>query len=305
MEVHDLVADDPDLFQPRDESGTIQRPAQLLPRFLIFQNTSVVTEGELIEAGDLLTTESLRGPKIQGRVSLVVARGVILGVRGTLDIDLYRQTTRDAAEADVRRAARADIGDWFTFEIGAGTPISNDATRLPVNALIGATTWIRFHLDLVGTAVQMTGQPEDVPPLARGLIPDVAQRGYRAYPLVDHVADKIAATYERYGTSRMPSTRYRDLVDLVAIITGASVDATAQRTALESEFARRRLVLPDHFEVPDRTLWTSGYSAEARRSLLGTARTLDDALTVVRPYTDPLLQGTAHGTWHSGRGSWA
>jgi hypothetical protein len=162
-----------------------------------------------------------------------------LGVRGTLDIDLYRQTTRDAAEADVWQAARADLGDWFTFEIGTGTPISNDATRLPVNALIGATTWIRFHLDLVGTAVQMTGQPEDVPPLARGLMPDVTQRGYRAYPLVDHIADKVAANYERYGTSRMPSTRYRDLVDLVAIITGASMDASAQRTALESKFTRR------------------------------------------------------------------
>jgi hypothetical protein len=227
-----------------------------------------------------------------------------LGVRGTLDIDLYRQTTRDAAEADVRRAARADIGDWFTFEIGAGTPISNDATRLPVNALIGATTWIRFHLDLVGTAVQMTGQPEDVPPLARGLIPDVAQRGYRAYPLVDHIADKIAATYERYGTSRMPSTRYRDLVDLVAIITGASVDATAQRTALESEFTRRGLALPDHFEIPDRALWTPGYAAEARRSLLAAARTLDGALAAVRLFIDPLLQGTAHGIWNAGRGNW-
>lgn len=227
-----------------------------------------------------------------------------LGVRGTLDIDLYRQTTRDAAEADVRQAARADLGDWFTFEIATGTPISNDATRLPVNTLIGATTWIRFHLDLVGTAVQMTGQPEDVPPLARGLIPDVTQHGYRAYPLVDHIADKIAAIYERYGTNRMPSTRYRDLVDLVAIITGASVEATAQRTALESEFARRDLALPDHFDIPDRTLWTPGYAAEARRSLLDTARTLDDALTIVRSFMDLLLQGTAHGIWNPGRGNW-
>ena len=228
-----------------------------------------------------------------------------LGVRGTLDIDLYRQTTRDAAEADVWQAARADLGDWFTFEIGTGTPISNDATRLPVNALIGATTWIRFHLDLVGTAVQMTGQPEDVPPLARGLIPDVTQRGYRAYPLVDHIADKVAATYERYGTSRMPSTRYRDLVDLVAIITGASMDASAQRTALESEFTRRDLAFPGHFDVPDRTLWIPGYAAEARRSLLDTAATLDEALATVRPYTDALLQRTAVGVWHPSNRIWA
>jgi hypothetical protein len=227
-----------------------------------------------------------------------------LGVRGTLDIDLYRQTTRDAAEADVRRAARADISDWFTFEIGTGTPVSNDATRLPVSALIGATTWIRFHLDLVGTAVQMTGRPENVPPLARGLIPDVTQRGYRAYPLVDHIADKIAATYDRYGSSRMPSTRYRDLVDLVAIITGASVDATAQRAALESEFARRGHALPDHFDIPDRALWIPGYAAEARRSLLNTAESLDGALALVRPFIEPLLGRAGHGTWHPGRGNW-
>ncbi len=228
-----------------------------------------------------------------------------LGVRGSLDVDIYRQATREAAEADLRRATTTDIGDWFTFEIGAGTPLSNDATRLPVNTLIGATTWIRFHLDLVGTAIRMTGQPDAVPPLARGLVPDVSQRGYRAYPLVDHIADKIAATYERYGATRMPSTRYRDLVDLVAIITGASVDAAAQRAALESEFARRDLDLPEHFDVPDRALWAPGYAAEARRSLLDTARTLDEALTVVRPFVDPLLQGSAAGSWQPAGRQWA
>jgi hypothetical protein len=228
-----------------------------------------------------------------------------LGVRGTLDIDLYRQTSRDDAEADVRRAAGVEVGDWFSFEIAAGRPINTGATRLPVNALIGQTTWIRFHLDLVGTALRMTGQPEDVPPLARGVIPDVTQRGYRAYPLVDHIADKIAATYERYGTSRRPSTRYRDLVDLVAIITGVSVEAGAQRTALESEFARRGILLPDHFDVPDRALWIPNYAAEARRSLLDTAGTLDGALAVVRPFIDPLLDGTASGAWRAAESTWA
>lgn len=239
---------------------------------------------------------------VKGATALL-ARNI--GVRGTLDIDLYRQTGRDDAEADVRRAAGADVDDWFSFEIGAGRPINTGATRLPVDARIGQTTWIRFHLDLVGTALRMTGQPDDVPPLARGVIPDVSQRGYRAYPLVDHVADKIAATYERYGTGRRPSTRYRDLVDLVAIITGVSVDAAAQRTAVGSEFARRGLPLPEHFDVPDRTLWTPNYAAEARRSLLDTAATLDEALAVVRPFIDPLLQGTARGTWRPAEGTWA
>jgi hypothetical protein len=134
--------------------------------------------------------------------------------------------------------------------------------------------------------------------------PEVEQRGYRAYPLVDHVADKVAATYEQNGEGRNPSTRYRDLVDLVAIVLGASVEATAQLTALRSEFERRDLMLPESFDVPDRSLWEPGYAAEARRSLLDTAMTLDEALAIVQPFLDPLFDGRAAGAWISTEQRW-
>lgn len=228
-----------------------------------------------------------------------------IGVRGSLDVDLYREVAREIAEEELRRAAAADVGDWFRFEIGGGIDIGNHSVRLPVNATIGATTWVEFHVDLVGSDLRMTGQPEDVPPLARGVIPEVEQRGYRAYPLVDHTADKIVATYERHGEERRPSTRYRDLVDLVAIMTGASVEAAAQSAALTSEFDRRGLTLPTSFDVPDRALWEPGYAAEARRSLLDTAQTLDEALAVVRLFIDPLLDGTASGWWEPGSRLWS
>jgi hypothetical protein len=132
----------------------------------------------------------------------------------------------------------------------------------------------------------------------------VDQRGYRAYPLVDHVADKVAATYERHGAERVPSTRYRDVVDIVSIVTGASVSAGKQRAALESEFRRRGLTLPQSFDVPDRSLWEPGYAAEARRSLLIVGRKLDEALAIVHPFLDPLLDGTAAGLWNREVGAW-
>jgi hypothetical protein len=190
-----------------------------------------------------------------------------LGVRARLDADVYRNVARGVAEADLRRAVAADLGDWFRFEVRPGSVIGGSAVRLPVTSLVGVTTWVAFHVDLVGTDLRMTSHPDDVPPLARGVIPEVTQRGYRAYPLVDHVADKIAATYDRYGVARLPSTRYRDLVDLVAIVRAGSVAALDQRTALQSEFERRGLVLPDRFEPPDRRAWERGYAAAARRSL--------------------------------------
>jgi Nucleotidyl transferase AbiEii toxin, Type IV TA system len=174
-----------------------------------------------------------------------------------------------------------------------------------VTALVGNTVWAQFHVDLVGTHLRMTGEPEDVPPLAHVVMPDVEQHGYRAYPLVDHVADKVCAILERHGPTEAPSTRFRDLVDLVAIVIAASVEAEPQMAALQSEVQRRSLQLPTRFAVPDRTLWEPGYAAEAGRSLLPTARTLDDAMATVRPFLDPLLDGTARGRWDPRNGRWA
>jgi hypothetical protein len=224
-----------------------------------------------------------------------------IGVRGSLDIDVYRQAAHDQAEADLRAATARDIGDWFRFDLG-NAQIMDNATkgvRIPVTAYVGATQWAKFHVDLVGSDVKMTGVPEDVPALARVAMPDVDQHGYRAYPLVDHVADKIAAIFQRYGQTQAPSTRYRDLVDLVAIATSASVPADAQMAALRSELQRRDIPIPmpARFEVPDRALWERGYGSAAANSLLPIARTLDEALAVVRPFAEPLLEGSARGIW--------
>lgn len=240
---------------------------------------------------------------VKGAVALL-ARD--LGVRASIDIDVYRAKSADAAEADLREAAARDVGDWFRFEIGPRGTVADGAVgaRLPVSAYVGTTVWAQFHVDLVGSDLTMVGEPDAVSALAEVDMPDLSQRGYRAYPLIDHVADKIVATIQRYGTAQRPSTRFRDLVDLVAIVQGASVDAQEQIKALTSEAARRAIALPETFNVPDRALWESGYAAEAKRSLLATAHTLDEALSVVRPFIDPLLIGIARGTWDNQRGAW-
>lgn len=229
-----------------------------------------------------------------------------IGVRATIDIDVYLEAAREVAEADLREAAARDIGDWFHFEVGVAQPISDAAggVRFPVTAYLGTAVWVAFHVDLVGTDLRMTGEPEDVPPLARVVMPDVEQHGYRAYPLVDHIADKVAAMFELHGEKSRPSTRYKDLVDLVAIVIASPVDAERQMTALRSEAERRGIGLPTHFTVPDRDLWERGYAAEAGRSLLAVAHTLGEALAVVTPFLDPLLDGSAAGTWDPRDGRW-
>jgi hypothetical protein len=229
-----------------------------------------------------------------------------IGVRGTRDVDIYREAARQVAERDFRNSASRDIGDWFRLELAASQPAGDGArgVRIPVAAYIGTTPWAQFHVDLVGSDLRMTGQPDDVPPLAQVSMPGIEQRGYRAYPLIDHVAGKVAATYQRYGDQARPSTRYRDLVDLVAIVIGADIPAQPQMAALDSESRRRGIALPARFDIPDRNLWIPGYAAAAADSLLPSARTLDEALAVVRPFLSPLLAGAATGRWDRHGGEW-
>ncbi|HEY6797122.1 MAG TPA: nucleotidyl transferase AbiEii/AbiGii toxin family protein [Kineosporiaceae bacterium] len=229
-----------------------------------------------------------------------------IGVRGTKDIDIFRNESLAIAEADVRRAAHLELGDWCHFEVGPSQQATQGASalRIPITLRIGTSPWAAFSVDLIGDQLTMTGEPEDVPPLARGAIPDAEQRGYRAYPLVDHVADKVVATFDRYGAGQLPSTRYKDLLDLIAIVSASEIAASAQAAALTSEAARRAVPLPDRFDVPDRRLWERGYAREARASVVPVPATLDAAITAIRPFIDPLLDGTAAGRWHPRARSW-
>jgi hypothetical protein len=63
---------------------------------------------------------------------------------------------------------------------------------------------------------------------------------------------------------------------------------------------------------PGRTLRRSGsrsladgYAAEARRSLLDRARTLGEALAAVRPFIDPIFDGSATGRWNPRARRWS
>lgn len=63
-----------------------------------------------------------RGWVVKGATALL-ARDI--GVRATVDIDVYRERAREQAEAELREAASSDIGDWFRFDLGPGRPVTD------------------------------------------------------------------------------------------------------------------------------------------------------------------------------------
>lgn len=223
--------------------------------------------------------------------------------RHTLDIDLYsRAGDLDEAEQALRRAAAIDLDDFFHFTLRPARPIAQGAgaLRIPITAHLGTIDFARFHVDLVAK-LAMTGTPDEVSPLVPIDLPGLPSTTYRAYPLVDHIADKVCGLLElhpRSGGRTESSTRYRDLADLVTLAHTAVVEATALRVALDSEARRRELSLPDRLEVPSGSDWPAGYARVARDAPGLRERGLEEALRSARRFIDPVLVGPAELRWN-------
>lgn len=229
--------------------------------------------------------------------------------RHTVDIDLYRRSGGlGDAERALREAAQVDLGDYFRFELRPGEPITQGgrAVRVPVVAYLGVTEFARFHADLV-TEVAMTGTPDEVSPLVPIELPGVPRATYRAYPVPDHIADKVCGLlemHERVDGAALASTRYRDLADLATFAHTAKVDAAALKVALESEARRRRLELPVELSTPTDPGWPAGYARVARDVPGLEEQDLEAAMATVARFIDPVLSDRASRWWDPERLRW-
>jgi hypothetical protein len=127
---------------------------------------------------------------------------------------------------------------------------------------------------------------------------------YRAYPITDHIADKVCAMIEIHHRSDgqpQSSSRYHDLADLATFARTTVVDAHALTRALRSEANRRGLQLPDRLTIPDPT-WGPGYARDNPRLA---DRDITQALQTTAALLDPALTMTAAGTWDPARRYWS
>jgi len=172
--------------------------------------------------------------------------------------------------------------------------------KVKARALLAGQEFERFSIDLT-TRRHVDGAVDLVP--LRPIIEHETLQGLPAVPTTpveNHLADKICALYERHGPDgAVPSTRHRDLADIVRIIKATSFDARRLAVVLEREAGRRRMVLPAAFQAPS-VEWTSAFPraaagyAEYPRELWE----LKAALTFCGACLDEVLAGSrSSGSW--------
>ncbi|MCS5721055.1 nucleotidyl transferase AbiEii/AbiGii toxin family protein [Herbiconiux sp. CPCC 203407] len=242
------------------------------------------------------------------------------GGRFTQDIDLARESewaSSNDVRAELQSLADASADrDPFTFVVVAVEPHSEPdpfdygakTAKARVQALLGAQVFDTFTIDL--TERRHLDAPVDQVPLRAVIEHDTLSHlpSVPTTPLENHLADKVCAMYERHGRDGdSPSTRYRDLADIVRILDAGPIDTARLKEVLDRESGRRRITLPSRMEAPAEE-WRIAFPRQARTFAEYSSKLyeLDASLDETRPCLDPILSGKrTSGTWVPEKRAWS
>jgi hypothetical protein len=210
--------------------------------------------------------------------------------RATKDIDMALRETLgsdkpldEAILAALEKAAAADLADFFVFEVGAIMTDLDAApyggARFPVEARMGARTFVEFHIDVGSGDVVMA-------PLDRTEGRDwlkFAEIPAAKFPTISkeqHFAEKVHAYTLPRPTA---NTRVRDMVDLVLLITSTpKLDMPLVKKSIDATFKRRKThEMPGSLQPPPAE-WKQPYAKLALQC--GLAEDLDEAFRVVTEF---------------------
>jgi hypothetical protein len=228
--------------------------------------------------------------------------------RTTKDIDLRLTGSSDGVLARLQEAARLDLGDFFTFEVGPdddhtaiqGEGMIYDGLRFRAEARMAGKRYGQpFGVD-VGFGDPILGAPDVVTAEDVLGFAGIAPPTLRIYPIETHIAEKLHAyTLPR----KRPNSRVKDLPDLALLASVKSLDAKRVRAALEQTFGFRKTHdLPVTLPEPP-ALWAGPYAAMAREDELRWP-TLADITAATSAFLEPILAGGLDATWKPERWTW-
>ena len=224
--------------------------------------------------------------------------------RATRDIDLLSEK-RDlgSALANLKRLVAVDLGDFVSFEFVKTEAIkADDEYRSGLNVvftpLVGSKRMQDVSIDLVIDVIPQD-EAEILTPADRIEVAGIPAFDYRIYPAASSLADKLCAMLEK--REGRPSSRTKDLVDVVVYALMIDIDGTALRDRVRTEAGARRMSLPDRFSVSSEwhDLHASRFGKLVRQTGLPPEYTdVSRAEGLAAHLFDPVLDGTSAGrTW--------
>jgi hypothetical protein len=171
--------------------------------------------------------------------------------RTTKDIDLRLTGSSDGLLERLQEAARLDLGDFFTFEVGPdqdrpdiqGEGMVYDGLRFQATCTMAGKPYGQpFGVD-IGFGDPILGAPDVVTADDTLGFAGISPPTLRLYPIETHIAEKLHA----YTLPRArPNSRLKDLPDLALLASVKSLDAKqvcGRRSTRRSAFGRHTVYL--------------------------------------------------------------
>lgn len=226
--------------------------------------------------------------------------------RPTKDIDLGRDDDEEAAIEDITAAQRLHLDDFFTFMASRTDAFDEvdefQAIRFRVRAELAGRVFEQFVVD-IGFAKPAPWKPDRIRTSDFLSFAGIDPLELPAIPLAQHLAEKVHAYTRTYGDVARPSTRPKDLVDILLIADSQALDAAVLRGALMDTFeSRAHQELPRSLPAPPSD-WASAYGRLAEQ--VGLEPHLTAAFDRAAAFLDPVLSGETDGSWDAAVGTWA
>jgi predicted nucleotidyltransferase component of viral defense system len=224
--------------------------------------------------------------------------------RTTKDIDVDWAVGEDEAVRLLLDAAAVTLDDRFEFAIERAQvddDLPGGGQRWTVAATLAGREFERVAID-IGFAAEPVFKPEAIASSHLLDFADIAPVRIPTVAIEQHVAEKLHAYTRTYAADR-PSSRVKDLVDIVVIAHTTTLDADRLICAIREIFQRRGTHPVPHVVPPPPGDWGPGW-----RRLVANVPANEDVRighATAALLLDPILEHELiSGTWDSGVGEW-
>ena len=224
--------------------------------------------------------------------------------RYTRDLDFGTQERLSAEKVmeEIGVLVSRDLGDWCRFELTKMEEALDEngysrLLKLRYATFIGEEEKDPVLIDL-SLDCETTLPPERISPANRVEVPGIAVADYLTYPLPDQLADKLCAIME-LQPGGWPSSRMKDLVDVVSYATSETFKLDELSFAIECECRRRGMPVPERFAAPDS--WKASFAAFAKKNGVRTEfATFETASELASNFFGPSLAlgGSSSKVWN-------
>ena len=223
-----------------------------------------------------------------------------------LDFATNEKGSAEDALAEMERVAAIDLGDWCRFVLTKHEESMDEngysrLLKLRFATFVGVEEKDPVLIDL-SLDCATTLPPERIAPANRIEIAGVEEHDYLMYPLADQLADKLCAIME-LQPGGYPSSRMKDLIDVVIYATHETFVQRELRRAVESECAKRGMEVPGRFAAPE--FWRDRFASFSRGKLADEYASFGAASVIASRFFDTVLVSDGgKATWNPETVAW-